>query len=431
VCLYLADGWRQWMWMRWRIRSRRQGRGFTLVELLVVIVIVALVSIVVIPTVVTSLGEWQVVGAVSRLQAALVAARDRAALTGNPAGIRLLPDPSIPLVRLTDGRLDPSAPLALGSWVVMAPAADYAEGLVSIVSGPPSGYALPFPCLLLEQAPRDARGLSAAPTSWWWNVRVGERVRINGGGRQYTVVGPMAIGPAAGNVEMFVNAGPPGTPSILDRGQGPVEFLFLVNGRDDDGDGYTDDGFDGIDNDLNGAVDDAMEWESEVWDAALAGGVTAVPYVIRRRPAPVPSALAEGLPAGVVIDCTTWATSRERSRCLLDPYTGVVELLVNPDGSLVQQMLYSTPASLPMAAAFVHLWVCERGAIAAPAASGPPYLPMPSGTPGRPSMAPPLEGERRLVSIHARTGRVSVHHLESFDAANPSAPFLAAQRGEP
>src|SRR5208283_3702700 len=61
------------------------------------------------------------------------------------------------------------------------------------------------------------------------------------------------------------------------------DYLFLVNGVDDNQDGYIDDGFDGIDNDGNGVIDDALEWEAERWTGAA---VQNAPYAITRRPAP-------------------------------------------------------------------------------------------------------------------------------------------------
>ena len=39
------------------------------------------------------------------------------------------------------------------------------------------------------------------------------------------------------------------------------EFLFLVNGLDDNINGWIDEGFDGVDNNNNGVVDDLFEWE--------------------------------------------------------------------------------------------------------------------------------------------------------------------------
>ena len=43
------------------------------------------------------------------------------------------------------------------------------------------------------------------------------------------------------------------------------EFLFLVNGQDDNNNGWTDEGWDGLDNNGDGHVDELAEWESELW----------------------------------------------------------------------------------------------------------------------------------------------------------------------
>ena len=48
------------------------------------------------------------------------------------------------------------------------------------------------------------------PTSWYWNIRIGDKVRINNSGIYYTVVGPMQIP----NPELFVNVGEPGPTAV-------------------------------------------------------------------------------------------------------------------------------------------------------------------------------------------------------------------------
>ena len=76
----------------------------------------------------------------------------------------------------------------------------------------------------------------------------------------------MQMTSTSGNVEMFVNVGPPGTVSPLRcfSGVGTTlvnpQFLFVVNGFDDNGDGWTDAGWDGVDNNGNGIVDELAEW---------------------------------------------------------------------------------------------------------------------------------------------------------------------------
>ena len=40
-------------------------------------------------------------------------------------------------------------------------------------------------CILFRDSPN-------SPTSWFWNIRVGDKIQINNAGPWYTVVGPMA-----------------------------------------------------------------------------------------------------------------------------------------------------------------------------------------------------------------------------------------------
>jgi prepilin-type N-terminal cleavage/methylation domain-containing protein len=263
--------------------------GFTLIELLVVITIIGIV-------VAVSAAVWQSFGhqsdAAGRLlHGALVGARDEAMRTGAPAGIRLLPDPTLITFEppfLADGvtpnplagQIDPNKILAYDRIIPIAAAPNYSEGSLSIFTdgqGGSSNYAdsirtvngqVGVPCLVLEACPQDAHGAPKPPTSWFWNLRVGDRIQISNAGPWYTIIGPMVVRPTnanpSGNSEMFVNAGKPGTTSPLlstSTGQ-PVEYLLLVNGRDDNADGFVDNGFDGVDNNGNGLIDELLEWQA-------------------------------------------------------------------------------------------------------------------------------------------------------------------------
>ena len=221
------------------------------------------------------------------------------------------------------------------------------------------------------------------PTNWWWNVRIGDKIQINGTGQAYTVVGPLTVCPQNPatpnqNPELFVNDGLPGTASGLVRiyangnnnanqVTAHVEFLYVVNGQDDDGDGYIDDGFDGVNNDYVNGSDDVStpfdgngnpsmygEWETENWvgslqalnnpdnpriyNNVLTGGTVPIvtgndpsnpgynlTYTIARRPVVSPGVRETILPGPVVIDATTWITAQgpnptgERSRLPIDP----------------------------------------------------------------------------------------------------------------
>ena len=111
--------------------------------------------------------------------------------------------------------------------------------------------------LYLEQSVYNpTTNLFNSPTSWYWNIRIGDKIQLNNTGIWYTIVGPMNIY----NPELFVNVGDPGaTPPLLrtlaNGTKYNPEFLFLVNGIDDNRDGYVDNGWDGVDNDGDGIVD--------------------------------------------------------------------------------------------------------------------------------------------------------------------------------
>jgi hypothetical protein len=184
------------------------------------------------------------------------------------------------------------------------------------------------------------------------------------------------------------------------------EYLLLVNGVDDGPpiDGMTDEGFDGLDGNSNGVTDEPAEWETERWLSALATGAENVDYLISRRPVPQANGRETELPRDVVVDATTWSLTRERSRLPVDPWTGAVDILLNPDGTVVPTTLYSTPASVGMDGAFFHFWLAERSDVAAPL------------------IAP--KGEWRLVTLFTRTGQIV-----TTENPNPSNPFTSAQQG--
>ena len=118
------------------------------------------------------------------------------------------------------------------------------------------------------------------------------------------------------------------------------------------------------------------------------------------------------LPTNVVVDLTTWATTQERSRLPVDPYTGYVDVMVSPNGSAVPTTIYSSPSSVGMAGAFYHFWLAERADVAIPNGTAAPTLPTPVGN-------------CWLLTLFARSGKVS--SLE-----NPAVlvnPFTQAQQG--
>lgn len=463
-----------------------------------VILIIVLVSVVALPTIVSALSHREVSESARLIQGALVGARDKAIRTNQPSGIRLLPDPAL-LSIVTNpssplfGQVDPTQILAASRIIPIDPAPDYSEGFATAIANAanlPAGWSwqaqpaspnpLAYPgggggtyplgtVLVLVEA-QIAAGtcppMPNAPTSWSWNIRLGDKLQINNAGPWYTVVGPMAIPPQGvtingtyyGNTEMFVNVGPPGVASpLIAQYVGPggacnvayqPEFLFVVNGEDDNGNGWTDEGWDGVDNDGNGLVDDLGEWEPEQWQGALptlvragAGAQSSLTYTIRRRPAPSTNAREIALPTGVVIDLTGWALAAPERSSIPAPafnrWTGTLDIVLNPDGTVLPTTIYSCPSSFNMGSSFVHLWLAERGDLAAPslARSAPPYLPVPQGlAPGLFPGGQEIKGQYALVTLFARTGAFTANFAMRFDdpaspTYNPSLPYQPAQQG--
>jgi len=441
----------------------------------VVITIILLISAVALPTVLPALAHRQVSEAARILQGALVGARDNAIHNNAPSGIRLLLDPAFPIIAyLPNGQINPTQPLAANRIVPIDSAPEYTEGLVNPVTAQllqNVGFTPPYPCLVVVESVVNNTtmpGVPNSPTSWFWNIRVGDKIQINAAGTWYTVVGPLTIG-AVGNPELFVNVGAPGTQSPLKLLQGPgptavnPEYLFLVNGQDDNNNGWIDEGYDGVDNDGDGLVDETTctlfpvygEWEIEAWQGSLTTvGLVDLPYTIQRRPTPSTNAREVSLPSNVVVDLTSWGTSLERSRLPINAYTGYVDILVYPNGTVVPTTIYSTPSSFGLLGSFFHFWLAERSDVVAinfdahgnpvPLVAGQPVflpignIPQQIALPAPPAAVPRIQGEYRLVTLFTRTGQITTADDVQFDNPanpangslyNPNYPFLAAQQG--
>jgi prepilin-type N-terminal cleavage/methylation domain-containing protein len=471
-----------------RTRSKRAtlsaGRGFTLIELLVVILIILIVSAVALPTVLPTISHRQVSEAARILQGALVGARDKAIHDGQPSGIRLLPDPAFPINWTANNTINSFSILAYNRIVPIDPAPEYSEGFCT-PSTPgnrsffganltiPGAVTTRYPnaLLLLENPVNPRNGAPNPPTSWFWNIRVGDRIQFNNAGPWYTIIGPMTITPQQGNTELFVNVGPPtnlanlanSLPSLTYNGNTqPIEFLYLVNGQDDNNNGWIDEGFDGIDNDGddsgNGSLIDETscnisgfgEWEVEAWSGSVLTHTSVdVPYTIQRRPAPSPNAREVALPTSMVIDATTLFLDKERSRLpinLQTRYSGYIDIVVNPDGTVLPTTTYSSPSSFSMDQAFYHFWLAERQDLAAvqtnangavPLYTGPPSYFLPIAQPGGSSSnsypGPYLKGDYSVLTLFTRTGQIVVNanpsFLSSSGAYNATYPFIPAEQG--
>lgn len=427
-------------------RSRRRGRagrarrGFTLIELLVVVLIVVIVGAATIKVAIFDQGGRHVSEAARIIQAVIVGTRDAAYRSNSPHGVRLLPDPNF------NGQN--GGALAANRMIAIESAPDYNSGLVTVLPpGTIPGVAGATGFLAIQEStfrhpfpPGGVGIIPNEPTSWYWNIRQGDKIRIDDSGRYYTVAGPMQVGAYNNgttlyNTERYINFGPPGfvanaagTASVANGmnlmqpydavnnsgGTHFPEFLQIVNGQDDDGDGWVDEGFDGIDNDGDGIVDPGYngidddgqngiddpgelllnnggEYEPEQligaeFNSLNIGSETDKRYTIARRPVVSEGAREVMLPTDVVIDLTTWnATGAvkkntnppvlqpslpERSRLPVDPYSHSVDIMLGPDGQVITSSAGQSAGALTgggMASfptsnmPFYHFWVCERG----------------------------------------------------------------------
>lgn len=453
-----------------------RASGLTLIELLVVVAIIMLLSAVTLPTAYVAFAERAVSEGAGVVQANISMTSDRAAGTGQPQGVRFLPDPDLSdfLEPIPARRV-----IASNRMITLTTPPSYSEGLVVPIV---EIYTLPsgdeIQRLAIYGAKSDNNGLPSSPNSWYFNIRQGEKIRIDGSGNEFTIAGPITRGPLTGNPERFINQtvnGQPGGDLVQAL---PVnsqfEVLYVVNGRDDTGNGYIDPQFDGIDNNGDGFIDPGyngiddngnglvdeplelvfsgigLEFESDApigrafRFARLNGdhsagiplvvpydnqgatptlitdlNITRHRYVISRRPAPARDAREYTLPGGAVIDFTTAALgpASERSRVPIDPATGYVDLIIYPNGQVIPSTPYGMGRALDPDYPFFFLWIAAREDVHLPQIANPlnpiwPALPLPSD-PSLPS-TPVLEGYRRMVTLSPRTGQTSVSEISEF-----------------
>ena len=465
----------------------RSANGYTLVELLIVLTIILLVSAATLPVIMPAMRQRQVNEAARIFQAALAGARDLAISKNAPRGIRLLPDPLLtqPVVGSTDSNgnnIGGAITWACNRFVPIEPASDYSEGRVTFFdanwsSGQYTQWFLDpnYQDVAAKYSPlASTNGTSVLMllqsfiepgvsnisttvelTSWAWNLRVGDKIQIAnpqnasqpitpGTGNVYTIIGPV-VDP---NPDNYINYGANGPPSPSNYVNPPPEYLLLVNGVDDDGDGLVDNPFNGVSLNTN--------YEPEKWLGAQVqesyshydGFAPAKPsirrYVAKRRPVPARGARETLFPANVVVDLTTWNLTQERSRIPVDGDARYIDILLDPSGQVIQSTRYSNPANF--ISPFLHFWLTDREGVVEPPytvntdgtftfqsllSTGTVYLPMPSGTSGyAPTNGQTLQGERMLLTIFAKTGNITTNSLQNFDGTDINAPFYAAQRGE-
>ena len=292
-------------------------KGFTLIELMVVITIIGLVSVLTLPGIVTAIGERRLDSSAQLLQGAIAGARDKAIHDNAPAGIRLMPNPANPAV------LNRIVPLVAGG--------SYSNGFITL---PTPAYVPPVPCLTIVQSLVGPDGLACEPTAWNWNARVGDRVKI--GLQTYTICGPVY----QPNADGFVNYDPAGTPFPIGTTGAYLDFLQLVNGRDDDGDGFVDNGFDGVNQNLNfdaagnPIIDELAEWEVEKWLGSF-DPISA--YALFRRPTPGPATANLTLSVPVSVTASTLPTNT---------LSGAVDIMISPTGIVDLSGPYASPAAV-------------------------------------------------------------------------------------
>jgi hypothetical protein len=400
---------------------------------MVVITIILAVSVVALPAVLSGLKDRQVGEGARILHAAIYGARDAAGNTGTPHGLRFLPDESVGVNLTAQGKLDPTKALALNRWVQTEIPGEYQIGLASIWPGTDYSTITNLPCLILEEQPGHFEASGAGyvwtldePTNWWSVIRLGERVQIRSATflntQNFTVCGPVQVQTQEG----FIGAAQPWT-RVYTAPDGTqqtatAQYLFLVNGLDDNGDGHTDSGWDGVDNNGDGTVDDLAEWEVERWPPNITFGKQGTRYSIKRRPSPSAGQQTTELPSGVVIDLTTWQTTGERSHLPVNIFTGQVDLIFESDGIVRPDTTYGVRSSQGMSSEFLHFWLADRADVVDPSVTQGRFLTLP--------IPPALAGARQLVQLQARSGRTLTGSLETFaDPLNPMpldpmAPFM-------
>jgi len=139
-------------------------------------------------------------------------------------------------------------------------------------------------------------------------------------------------------------------------------------------------------------------------------------------------------------------------------WNGTVDIVLNPDGTVVPTTIYGAPSSFGMDQAFLHFWLADRQDLADIQANmtaqpptpiplnttSPPYY-LPIAQPGSAAAAsypgPYLKGQYSVLTLFARTGQITVNSNPPFlydstvgynnqtGVYNPFNPFIPAELG--
>ena len=184
------------------------------------------------------------------------------------------PAPARPDLQRPDTPAAPSA-LASNRIVPIEPAPDYTEGLVAIVVTARPSLPATYSRHSVSRAPAaqisgsmsvttvdSVNTILSNPTSWYWNIRQGDKIRFNDSGPYYTIAGPddRSARSQRRRPHEQSRAVHQQRPAAPRRSPGPsAEYLILVNGHRRRRQRLHRRVFDGLDNDGDGIVDPLLQ----------------------------------------------------------------------------------------------------------------------------------------------------------------------------